>query len=88
MKQYEYRQLYERITLRVSAPEFMQWVYEKLNEWGKEGWFITQYSVPMLDKYNFTGELVATGCRELQPAEVEQVPSVLRIPGAPSDERE
>lgn len=70
MKRYEYKALYDRVTIAMGAKEFGEWVFKKLNEWGAEGWFIVNYQTPMSapgrnGQQSLTGELMATGCREV-----------------------
>ncbi len=75
MKKYEYAPLFARVTVAMSAQDFGDWIYKKLNEWGAEGWHITQYNTPMTGtagrQQAFTGELMATGCRQIQEGTVE-----------------
>lgn len=75
MKRYEYKLLFDRVTVAMGAQDFNDWVFKKLNEWGAEGWQISQYNTPMAQgrgsQMSLTGELVATGCREITAREVD-----------------
>lgn len=74
MKQYEYQALYAQIRVAVGPKEFGEWVFKQLNEWGSQGWFITSYQTPggiaRNGQQSLTGELLATGCREVRVPEV------------------
>lgn len=71
MKRYEYKLLTDRVTVAMSPKDFGDWVINKLNEWGNQGWQIFTYNTPMQNVRGggqaLTGELYATGCREVGP---------------------
>lgn len=72
MKRYEYKALYDRVTIAMGPKEFGDWVFKKLNEWGTQGWFIVNYQTPTATQGNrtsLTGELLATGSREILESE-------------------
>lgn len=81
MKRYKYKLLFDRVTVAMGAQDFNDWIFKKLNEWGAEGWHISQYNTPTTSnrqgQISFTGELVATGCRQV----TEQEPIAVGTPG-------